>query len=70
MAKNTKKASAAKVRKKKVRRNITKGVAHIHATFNNTIVTIADEAGVPVNPLRMLHSCAQKQQLSLLFSRD
>ncbi|MBR4445902.1 MAG: 30S ribosomal protein S11 [Solobacterium sp.] len=45
MAKNTKKASAAKVRKKKVRRNITKGVAHIHATFNNTIVTIADEAG-------------------------
>lgn len=45
MATNRKKASAAKVRKKKVRRNITKGVAHIHATFNNTIVTIADEAG-------------------------
>ena len=49
MAKNTKKASAAKVRKKKVRRNITKGVAHIHATFNNTIVTIADEAGNPIS---------------------
>ena len=45
MAKNTKKASAAKVRKKKVRRNITKGVAHIHATFNNTIVTITDTQG-------------------------
>ena len=45
MATNRKKASSAKVRKKKVRRNITKGVAHIHATFNNTIVTIADEAG-------------------------
>ena len=45
MATNRKKASAAKIRKKKVRRNITKGVAHIHATFNNTIVTIADEAG-------------------------
>ena len=45
MATNKRKASAAKVRKKKVRRNITKGVAHIHATFNNTIVTIADEAG-------------------------
>lgn len=33
------------VRKKKVRKNIAKGVAHIHSTFNNTIVTIADEAG-------------------------
>ncbi|MBQ9047672.1 MAG: 30S ribosomal protein S11 [Solobacterium sp.] len=33
------------VRKKKVRRNVAKGVAHIHSTFNNTIVTIADEAG-------------------------
>ena len=33
------------VRKKKVRKNIARGVAHIHSTFNNTIVTIADEAG-------------------------
>ena len=33
------------VRKKKVRKNIAKGVAHIHSTFNNTIVTVADEAG-------------------------
>ena len=32
-------------RKKKVRKNISKGVAHIQATFNNTIVTITDEAG-------------------------
>jgi small subunit ribosomal protein S11 len=39
-----KKAKAA-VRKKKNRRNVAKGVAHIHSTFNNTIVTIADEAG-------------------------
>ena len=32
-------------RKKKIRRAHTKGVAHIHSTFNNTIVTITDEAG-------------------------
>ena len=32
-------------RKKKVKRSYTKGVAHIHASFNNTIVTITDEKG-------------------------
>ena len=32
-------------RKKKIKRSYTKGVAHIHATFNNTIITISDEAG-------------------------
>jgi small subunit ribosomal protein S11 len=32
-------------RKKKIKRTFTKGVAHIHATFNNTIVTITDEQG-------------------------
>lgn len=31
--------------KKKVKKNIAKGVAHIHSTFNNTIVTITDEHG-------------------------
>ena len=43
MAANTKKKAV--VRKKKVKRNVAKGVAHIHSTFNNTIVTISDEAG-------------------------
>ena len=33
------------VRKKKNRRNVPVGVAHVHATFNNTIVTITDPAG-------------------------
>ncbi|MGI6675785.1 MAG: 30S ribosomal protein S11 [Erysipelotrichaceae bacterium] len=33
------------VRKKRIRRTFTKGIAHIHSTFNNTIVTITDEAG-------------------------
>lgn len=32
-------------RKKKVKRNFTNGVAHIHSTFNNTIVTITDPQG-------------------------
>ena len=27
------------------RKNIERGAAHIHSTFNNTIVTITDEAG-------------------------
>ena len=40
MAKPTRKGA-----KKKVRKNIPTGVAHIQATFNNTIVTIADTQG-------------------------
>ena len=32
-------------RKKKIKRSFTKGVAHIHSTFNNTIVTITDVQG-------------------------
>ena len=37
------------VRKRKVRKNIPNGVAHIHPTFNNTIVTICDTAGNAVS---------------------
>ena len=33
------------VRKKKEKKNITNGVAHIQATFNNTIITITDPVG-------------------------
>ncbi|NLC42215.1 MAG: 30S ribosomal protein S11 [Erysipelothrix sp.] len=32
-------------RKRKARKNIAKGIAHIHSTFNNTIITITDEKG-------------------------
>ncbi len=38
-----KKATSA--RKKKIKRNFTHGVAHIHSSFNNTIVTITDQQG-------------------------
>lgn len=36
---------ATKVRKRKVKKNIPYGAAHIHSTFNNTIVTITDQDG-------------------------
>jgi small subunit ribosomal protein S11 len=35
----------AKTTKKKVRRTVTRGIAHIRATFNNTMITITDTAG-------------------------
>jgi len=41
MAKVTKR----KTSKKKVRKNVPQGVAHIKSTFNNTIVTITDLSG-------------------------
>lgn len=68
------------IRKRRVRKNIPQGVAHIHSTFNNTIVTITDPVGNVVswssagavgfkgskNPLRLLH----KWYLRLLQSRN
>ena len=45
----TKKVEAKKVstfkKKKKVRKNITSGIAYVYSTFNNTIISIADESG-------------------------
>jgi len=35
----------SKAKKKKTRRNVARGVAHIKSTFNNTIVTITDTNG-------------------------
>lgn len=45
MAKATKKV----VKKRRERKNIEKGAAHIRATFNNTIITITDTAGNAVS---------------------
>ena len=36
-------------KKKKVKKNIPSGVAHINSTFNNTIVTITDNTGNTVS---------------------
>lgn len=42
MAKNT---SGKGKRPTKARKHVTEGIAHIHATFNNTIITISDRHG-------------------------
>ena len=39
------KAKKTVVRKRRAKKNVARGVAHIHSTFNNTNVTITDEAG-------------------------
>ena len=70
-----------KTTKRKVRKNIPLGVAHIHTTFNNTIVTITDIDGNAIawssagalalrevkNQHLSLHKCLQKLQLSQLW---
>jgi small subunit ribosomal protein S11 len=38
-------AKASTRTRKKVKKNIADGVAHIHASFNNTIITISDRQG-------------------------
>src|SRR5436853_3428948 len=46
MAEQGKAAAGAKAAaKKKIRKGVTRGIAHIKATFNNTIVTITDTNG-------------------------
>ncbi len=35
---------ASRIRKK-IKKNVSEGIAHIHASFNNTIVTITDRQG-------------------------
>jgi len=44
MAKSPNNSAAQRVRKK-VRKNVADGVAHVHASFNNTIITITDRQG-------------------------
>ena len=39
-----KQAAAARARKK-VKKSVSEGIAHIHASFNNTIITITDRQG-------------------------
>ena len=37
--------AVSKTKKKKIRKNVTRAIAYIKASFNNTIVTITDPAG-------------------------
>ena len=69
--------SKASKTKKKVKKNIVSGVAHINSTFNNTIITITDTIlvilylghhqeiralRVQENPPLLLHSLPQRKQ--------
>ena len=61
MAKAVKKV----IKKRRDRKNIEAGHAHIRSTFNNTIVTITDVQG---NTLPMRLRQQQKQQLRALWN--
>ena len=41
---DTNKTSSFK-KKKKIKKNITSGIAYVYSTFNNTIISIADSNG-------------------------
>ena len=42
------KIKKVKIVKKKIKKNITNGIAFVNATFNNTIVTISDDSGTVI----------------------
>jgi small subunit ribosomal protein S11 len=42
---NAQQVAAAQRARKKVKKNVSDGVAHVHASFNNTIITITDRQG-------------------------
>lgn len=48
MAQNSR-ASASRKPRRKERRNVTHGQAHIRSTFNNTIVSITDDTGAVIS---------------------
>jgi small subunit ribosomal protein S11 len=45
MAKTQSKTSGKKVVRRKEKKNIPHGIAHVHASFNNTIISISDPTG-------------------------
>ena len=45
MSTAAKASKTAKQQKKKVKKNVATGIAHVHSTFNNTVVTITDLNG-------------------------
>ena len=45
MAQQPSKPTAAARTRKKVKKSVSEGIAHIHASFNNTIITITDRQG-------------------------
>ena len=55
---------AYKQRKRKVKKNIPEGIAHIHATFNNTIVTLSDKDG---NAVERFNKALTKNEIERLI---
>ena len=50
------------------RKNIDKGAAHIHSSFNNTIVTISDVQGNVISPDRLTGASTQEgESITLLL---
>ena len=45
MAKQQSASAASQRARKKVKKNVADGIAHVHASFNNTIITITDRQG-------------------------
>ena len=45
MSEDKKQTSGGGKPRKKVKRMVTDGIAHVHASFNNTVVTITDRQG-------------------------
>ena len=43
-----------KTKKKKIKKIVNEGVAHINASFNNTIVTITDKQGIHLRGLHLV----------------
>ncbi|MGE0313199.1 MAG: 30S ribosomal protein S11 [Lautropia sp.] len=42
---NAQQVAAQQRARKKVKKNVSDGIAHVHASFNNTIITITDRQG-------------------------
>jgi small subunit ribosomal protein S11 len=42
---NAQQVAAQQRARKKVKKNVAEGIAHVHASFNNTIITITDRQG-------------------------
>ena len=66
---------AAQRARRKVKKVVTEGIAHVHASFNNTIITITDRQGnalqLPAPALRVSKALVSplRSQLRLLPSR-
>ena len=54
--------------KRKVTKNIDKGCVHIHASFNNTIVTVTDEQGNAIAACSAGYALSLTPRIPCLFS--